>query len=137
MSMRISKTKFCAGVQCLKRLYLLVHSPELGAQPDSADQAIIEQGREVGLLARQLFPGGVEVRSEGGLGSSDPCHARASREPGSSGDLRRCVRARRRARARRCSCIDAGTVDGDSSKLNPQPTLRITISKTLRSSTGW
>jgi hypothetical protein len=27
----------------------------------------MEQGREVGLLARQLFPGGVEVISEGGL----------------------------------------------------------------------
>ena len=61
MSMKISKSKFCAGVQCLKRLYLLVHSPELGAQPDSADQAIIEQGREVGLLARTLFPDGVAV----------------------------------------------------------------------------
>ena len=67
MSMSISKTKFCAGVQCLKRLYLLAHSPELGAQPDSADQAIIEQGREVGLLARTLFPDGVAVSSEGGL----------------------------------------------------------------------
>jgi hypothetical protein len=67
VSMRISKTKFCAGVQCLKRLYLLVHSPELGAQPDSADQAIIKQGREIGMLARKLFPGGIEVRSEGGL----------------------------------------------------------------------
>ena len=65
VSTKISKSKFCAGVQCLKRLYLLVHSPELGAQPDSADQAIIEQGREVGMLARQLFPGGVEIRNEG------------------------------------------------------------------------
>ena len=76
MSMRISKTKFCAGVQCLKRLYLLVHSPELGAQPDSADQAIIEQGREVGLLARQLFPGGVEIPSDGRLDKA----IRATRE---------------------------------------------------------
>jgi predicted RecB family nuclease len=74
--MRISKTKYCAGVQCLKRLYLLVHSPELGAQPDSADQAIIEQGREVGLLARTLFPGGVTVSSEGGLDKA----IRATRE---------------------------------------------------------
>ncbi len=31
MSMRISKSKFCAGVQCLKRLYLQVHQPELAA----------------------------------------------------------------------------------------------------------
>lgn len=65
--MTISKSKYCAGVQCLKRLYLLVHSPELAAQPTAADQAIMEQGREVGLLARQLFPGGVEVRSDRGL----------------------------------------------------------------------
>jgi predicted RecB family nuclease len=61
VSVRISKSKFCAGVQCLKRLYLLVHSPELAAQPSAADQAIIQQGHEVGMLARQLFPGGVEV----------------------------------------------------------------------------
>ena len=65
MSMRISKSKFCAGVQCLKRLYLLVHEPELAAEPDDAADAIIEQGREVGLLARKLFPGGIEVCATG------------------------------------------------------------------------
>jgi predicted RecB family nuclease len=63
--MTISKTKYCAGVQCLKRLYLLVHSPELAAQPDDSAEAIIEQGREVGMLARKLFPGGVEVCERG------------------------------------------------------------------------
>jgi predicted RecB family nuclease len=65
--MKISKSKFMAGVQCLKRLYLLVHEPQLGAQSNGADEAIIEQGREVGLLARQLFPGGVEVDASDGL----------------------------------------------------------------------
>jgi predicted RecB family nuclease len=59
--MRIGKSKFCAGVQCPKRLYLQVHSPELAEQPDAAAEAIIEQGHEVGMLARKLFPGGVEV----------------------------------------------------------------------------
>ena len=34
MSMRISKTKFVAGCQCLKRLYLQVHDPELAAEPE-------------------------------------------------------------------------------------------------------
>jgi|SRR5579872_218251 len=67
MGMRITKSKFCAGVQCLKRLYLDVHQPELAAEPTAADQAIIEQGREVGMLARQMFPDGVEVRCNGGL----------------------------------------------------------------------
>lgn len=61
MSTRISKSRFIAGVQCLKRLYWQVHAPELAAQPDAASEAIIEQGREVGMLARRLFPGGVEV----------------------------------------------------------------------------
>jgi predicted RecB family nuclease len=60
--MKISKTKFMAGIQCLKRLYLLVHEPELATQANGAGEAIIEQGREVGLLSRQLFPGGVEVK---------------------------------------------------------------------------
>src|SRR5208282_5518488 len=65
--MKLSKSRFVAGVQCLKRLYWQVHEPELAAQPDAGDQAIMEQGREVGMLARQLFPGGVEVDGSGGL----------------------------------------------------------------------
>ncbi len=59
--MRISKSKFIAGCQCPKRLFLQVHQPELAAEPDAAAEAIIQQGREVGMLARRLFPGGVEV----------------------------------------------------------------------------
>lgn len=61
MSIRISKSKFVAGCQCPKRLYWQVHSPELAAEPDAASEAIIQQGHEVGMLARQLFPDGVEV----------------------------------------------------------------------------
>jgi hypothetical protein len=67
---RLSKSRYVAGCQCLKRLYWQVHTPEIAAQPGAADQAIMEQGREVGLLARQLFPGGIEVGSEGGLGQA-------------------------------------------------------------------
>ena len=63
--MRISKSKFCAGVQSLKRSYLLVHEPELAAEPDGTADAIIAQGREVGLLARKLFPSGIEVCATG------------------------------------------------------------------------
>ena len=74
--MKLSKSKFVAGCQCLKRLYLQVHEPNLAAEPDGAAAAIIEQGREVGMLARQMFPGGVEVRSEGGLDQA----IRATRE---------------------------------------------------------
>jgi predicted RecB family nuclease len=57
----LSKSKFLAGCQCLKRLYLQVHDPEMAAQPDASGEAIMAQGREVGLLARRLFQGGIEV----------------------------------------------------------------------------
>jgi Domain of unknown function(DUF2779) len=73
---KLSKSRYVAGVQCLKRLYWQVHEPELAAEPDAATEAIIEQGREVGLLARQLFLGGVEVGSDGGLDQA----IRATRE---------------------------------------------------------
>jgi hypothetical protein len=58
----ISKSKFVAGCQCPKRLYWQVHEPELGGVPDATAVAIMEQGREVGKLARQLFAGGVEIK---------------------------------------------------------------------------
>jgi hypothetical protein len=63
MPITISKSQFMSGVQCLKRLYWQVHEPELGGVPDAAAVAIMEQGREVGKLARLLFAGGVEVSS--------------------------------------------------------------------------
>ena len=90
MIMRISKSKFVAGCQCVKRLYWQVHEPELAAEPDAADQAIMQQGHEVGMLARQLFPGGVEVRSDRGLDEA----IRATRElvanPAFQRSLREC-----------------------------------------------
>ena len=39
-------------------------------------EAIMQQGHEVGMLARQLFPGGIEVRSDSGLDQA----IRATRE---------------------------------------------------------
>jgi hypothetical protein len=67
VNIRISKSGYIAGVQCLKRLYWQVRSPELAAEPTAVAEAIIEQGREVGMLAHKLFPGGVEVGCDGGL----------------------------------------------------------------------
>ena len=54
----ISKSKFMAGVQCVKREYMQVRHPELAA---SVDDGRMRQGMEVGLLAQQMFPGGVLV----------------------------------------------------------------------------
>jgi len=49
--MRLSKSRFTAGLQCHKRLYLQVHQPELAAEPDESTQARFDQGIEVGRFA--------------------------------------------------------------------------------------
>jgi len=58
---RLSKSKYVAGLQCHKRLYLEIHSPELATEPDDQTQAILDNGTQVGELARRQFPGGVLV----------------------------------------------------------------------------
>ncbi len=60
---RLSKSRYLSGLQCLKRLWLEVHQPELATEPDEAAQAILEMGTTVGTLARQRFPDGVLVKA--------------------------------------------------------------------------
>jgi len=67
---RLSKSKFIAGVQCLKRLYYQIHQPELAEQSDESKEARLEQGNEIGLLAQSRFPRGVFVAFDGGLGDA-------------------------------------------------------------------
>jgi predicted RecB family nuclease len=62
--MRISKSKFVAGVQCLKRLYFQVHRPEMATGSTEATEAIMAQGHQVGLVAQRVFPGGVLVAAD-------------------------------------------------------------------------
>jgi len=61
--MWLTKSKFIAGRQCLKRLYLEVHQPELAAEPDERSMAVFEQGHEVGRWAQKMFPGGVLIEA--------------------------------------------------------------------------
>ena len=58
---RLSKSKFVAGVQCLKRLYFQIHQPQLAGETDEAQEARFDEGHEVGRLAQMAFPGGVLV----------------------------------------------------------------------------
>jgi len=57
----ISKSKYLNGLQCSKLLWYEYNAKEEIPPVDDATQAIFEQGREVGELAKSLFPGGVEV----------------------------------------------------------------------------
>ncbi len=56
----LSKSTFLKGCQCAKALYLSKHNRGLREEPDAALQTIFTQGKKVGELAQQLFPGGVD-----------------------------------------------------------------------------
>ena len=57
-SQHLTKSRFAYGNQCLKRLYNEAHHPDLKAPVDEAQQYIFDTGKEVGILAQKLFPGG-------------------------------------------------------------------------------
>jgi len=61
----LSKSLFIKGLQCHKCLYLKKYHPELMDEITPQQQAKFDRGTEVGILAQQLFPGGVEVPYEG------------------------------------------------------------------------
>lgn len=61
----LSKSRFIKGLQCHKALWLQMHRPELKAEISEQQQAIFDTGTDVGQLAQQLFPGGVEVPYDG------------------------------------------------------------------------
>ncbi|MBI5874946.1 MAG: hypothetical protein HZB81_03725 [Deltaproteobacteria bacterium] len=61
----LSKSQFMRGLQCHKSLWLYKYKPELRAEPDESTQAVFDSGTEVGLLARELFPGGKVIEFEG------------------------------------------------------------------------
>lgn len=60
----ISKSRFIAGLQCEKRLWLEIHERELAGEIDESTQAIFDQGHEVGVLAQGLYPGGVLISED-------------------------------------------------------------------------
>ena len=56
----LSKSSYLRGWQCPKALWMWKHRPDLRRPPSPQQLAIFEQGTQVGLLAQQLFPGGVD-----------------------------------------------------------------------------
>jgi hypothetical protein len=60
----LSKSTFIKGMQCHKALYLNKHHKELREDISEQQEAIFAQGTNVGELAQQLFPGGVDCTPE-------------------------------------------------------------------------
>ena len=64
MSAFLSKSKYLVGLQCPTLLWTHYNAKEELPEVDSRTQAIFDQGHEVGELAKQLFPGGIDVEWE-------------------------------------------------------------------------
>ncbi|MGD8920534.1 MAG: DUF2779 domain-containing protein, partial [Gammaproteobacteria bacterium] len=56
----LSKSKFLAGWQCPRRLWLEVHEPGKAEVPESTERAF-RTGHQVGDIARRLFPDGILI----------------------------------------------------------------------------
>jgi len=61
----LSKSLYIRGLQCHKSLFLQKYKPSLKGDISDAQEAIFQCGRDVGVLACQLFPGGIEIHYEG------------------------------------------------------------------------
>jgi hypothetical protein len=57
----LSKSTFIRGVQCLKSLYLNKKRPFLRDKMPQERLLVFKRGHEVGKLAHQLFPGGINL----------------------------------------------------------------------------
>lgn len=60
-SYMLSKSSFIKGIQCEKQLYLYKHFYKLRDPISEEQQAIFTRGTNVGKLAQDLFPGGVDL----------------------------------------------------------------------------
>jgi hypothetical protein len=61
---RLSKSRFMAGKQCLKRLYLECYHRDLMTPPGAAQQLLFTMGSRLGVLARECYPGGVLIEED-------------------------------------------------------------------------
>ncbi len=57
----LSKSTYLMGRQCTKLLWFRYNAKDQIPVPDESLQAVFDQGHEVGELAKQLFPGGIEI----------------------------------------------------------------------------
>ncbi|MFY9310205.1 MAG: DUF2779 domain-containing protein [Bacteroidia bacterium] len=60
----LSKSTFLRGLQCSKSLYLYKNFIQLRDPVSPEQKAIFNRGNNVGILAQQLFPGGIDATPE-------------------------------------------------------------------------
>jgi hypothetical protein len=61
MNKTLTKYPFQKGTQCTKSIWLNYFKPELKSAATSEQQLVMDKGKDVGVFARNLFPGGVDL----------------------------------------------------------------------------
>ena len=64
MKTNLSKSKYLVGLQCPKRLWLESYRRDLLPPIPAARERVFSQGHEVGILARERFPGGILINED-------------------------------------------------------------------------
>lgn len=82
MHRRLSKSQYVKGRRCPKRLWLYNHHRELATPPSPFQKGILEQGQEVGELARERFPGGELIDEDHTAPEEALAHTRRAIESG-------------------------------------------------------
>ena len=57
----LTKSKYIAGLQCPKFLWVQYHDRDRIPEPDAMAQHLFSEGDKVGELAKQLYPGGIDI----------------------------------------------------------------------------
>lgn len=60
-SIVLSKSRFIIGLACPRWLWCVFNKPESIPEMDESTQALLDQGKEVGLLAQKRYPKGIEI----------------------------------------------------------------------------
>ena len=60
--MTLSKSQYIRGLQCHKSLWLYKNRQDLRDTPDNQTESAFNIGHDVGELAKELFPNGVEIK---------------------------------------------------------------------------
>lgn len=67
----LSKTSYMRGMQCAKALFLYRYYPQLRDPIPPSRMAALNRGHDVGLMARQLYPGGTDATAGFGPRSAE------------------------------------------------------------------
>jgi hypothetical protein len=65
----LTKTSYVNGLACHKWLWLKFNAPDKLPEADESSQYRMEEGRRIGELARELFPGGILLKEDSVAGN--------------------------------------------------------------------